>query len=116
MTHHAASSLLLLFGIPIADSIGSVLPQTLGSTLSDPDDRPQVESSNQLSGAPDEKQEPGNFHIHTFYPALYCIHSLYHFFFIFLFLFERSLLSNEHSIMYLYIIMRTERSACESNE
>lgn len=39
LTHHAASSLLLLFGIPIADSIGSVLPQTLGSALSDPDDR-----------------------------------------------------------------------------
>lgn len=39
LTHHATSSLLLLLGIPIAGSIGSVLPQTLRSALSDPHDR-----------------------------------------------------------------------------
>lgn len=39
LTHHATSSLLLLLGIPIACSIGSVLPQALRSALSDPHDR-----------------------------------------------------------------------------
>lgn len=95
-----------------------MLPQTLGSALSDPDDWPQIESGNQvMHGAPDEKEEPGNLHIqnHTFYPALLSYSLTVS---LLSFLFERSLLKNTRLCMYNYAdgTMRFDPRANLTNE
>lgn len=59
---HRATIGLLLLRVPIASPIGCMLPQTLRSTLSDPDDRSEIESGND-GCAQDEYEDPGNLHV-----------------------------------------------------